>query len=156
MYIAAGLFKNQFLEKLQLDGNWFGGVGVEHLLCSLSRFSAAQNQANTTLKSLAFGGGKTKIGRDGVIALLRMLETNQTLVQLSICDDTSLKSDDIVKIFRSLQRNATLQCLSLKGCRGVEGELVSQAIMETLQINSWIEEIDLTGTPLQIAGRQNL
>ncbi|XP_008778807.3 protein TORNADO 1 [Phoenix dactylifera] len=153
VYIAAGLFKNQFLENLQLDGNWFGGVGLEHLLCPLSRFSAMQIQANTTLKSLVFGGGKTKIGRGGVVAILRMLETNQTVVQLGIYDDTSLKSDDIVKIFRSLERNATLRCLSLRGCRGVEGELVSQAIMETLQVNPWIEEIDLTGTPLQIVGK---
>lgn len=153
VYIAAGLFKNQFLENLHLDGNWFGGVGVEHFLCPLSRFSAMQNQANTTLKSLVFGGGKTKIGRRGVVAILRMLETNQTIVQLGIHDDTSLKSNDIVKIFRSLERNAILRCLSLRGCTGVGGELVSQAIMETLQVNPWIEEIDLTGTPLQIAGK---
>ncbi|XP_073006459.1 protein TORNADO 1 [Typha latifolia] len=153
VYIAAGLFKNRCLEKLGLEGNWFGGVGLDHLLCPLSRFSPLQNQANTTLKSLTFGGGKTTISRDGVTAILRMLETNQSIVQLGICDDTTLKSADILKIFRSLQRNATLRCLSLKGCKGVEGELVLETILEILQVNPWIEEIDLSETPLQIAGK---
>ncbi|KAI3895431.1 hypothetical protein MKW92_021188 [Papaver armeniacum] len=63
VYIAAGLFRNQVLESLSVDGNRFGGVAVEHLLCPLTRFSALQNQANTTLKSVTFGGSKTKIGR---------------------------------------------------------------------------------------------
>ena len=153
VYVAAGLFKNKHLENLQLDANWFGGTGVEHLLCPLSRFSVFQTQANTTLRSLTFGGGKTKIGRDGVVAIMRMLETNQTIVRLGICEDTSMKPDDIIKIFRSLRKNATLRYLSLKGCKGVDGELVLQTILETLQVNPWIEEIDLCGTPLQIAGK---
>ncbi|KAJ0963552.1 hypothetical protein J5N97_028674 [Dioscorea zingiberensis] len=153
VYIAAGLFKNRFLSKLHLDGNWFTGIGVEHLLCPLSRFSPFQTQANTTLTSLTFGGGKTKIGRGGVIAILKMLETNQTVTQFSICDDTSLKPEDVVKIFRSLETNATLRYLSFKSCRGIEGDMVLQSIMDTLQVNPWIEEIDLTGTPLQDAGK---
>lgn len=155
VYVAAGLFKNKYLESLQLDANWFGGTGIEHLLCPLSRFSVFQSQANTTLKSVTFGGGKTKIGRNGLVAILRMLESNQTVVQLGICDDSSMKPDDFVKIFRSLKRNATLRYLSLKRCGGVAGDLVLQAILETLQVNPWIEEIDLCGTPLQIAGKAN-
>ncbi|MQM10364.1 hypothetical protein Taro_043256 [Colocasia esculenta] len=153
VYVAAGLFRNQSLENLQLDGNWFGGIGVEHLLCPLSRFSALQNQANRTLKSISFGGGRTKIGKEGLAVILTMLETNQTIVRLGIYEDASLKAYDIIRIFRSLERNATLRHLSLKGCKGVEGESVLQAIMETLQVNPWIEEIDLTGTPLQKSGR---
>ncbi|RRT83285.1 hypothetical protein B296_00001337 [Ensete ventricosum] len=153
VYVAAGLFMNQSLETLHLDQNWLTGLGVEHLLCPLSRFSALQNQANTTLRSLVFGGGKTKIGKAGLAAILRMLETNQTIVRLGICGDASLKPDDIVKIFRILERNATLRWLSLEGCAGVEGEMVLQAIMETLQVNPWIEEVDLGRTPLQIAGK---
>ncbi|XP_064971056.1 protein TORNADO 1-like [Musa acuminata AAA Group] len=153
VYVAAGLFMNQSLENLHLDQNWLTGVGVEHLLCPLSRFSALQNQANTTLRSLVFGGGKTKIGKAGLVAILRMLETNQTIVRLGICGDASLKPDDIVKIFRILERNATLRWLSLEGCAGVQGEMVLQAIMETLQVNPWIEEVDLGRTPLQIAGK---
>ncbi|WOL15477.1 protein TORNADO 1 [Canna indica] len=153
VYIAAGLFMNQSLENLHLDQNRFTGVGVEHLLCPLSRFSPLQKQANTTLKSLVFGGSKTKIGRDGLLAILRMLETNKTITKLSILGDTSLKPDDIIKIFRVLERNATLRCLSFEGCMGVQGDLVLQTIMETLQVNPWIEEIDLARTPLQIAGK---
>jgi Ran GTPase-activating protein (RanGAP) involved in mRNA processing and transport len=70
VYVAAGLFKNQCLESLYLDGNWFSGIGVEHLLCPLSRFSALQYQANITLKSVTFGGGKTRIGRDGLASIM--------------------------------------------------------------------------------------
>ncbi|XP_020102582.1 protein TORNADO 1 [Ananas comosus] len=153
VYIGAGLFKNKSLENLWVDGNWFGGVGVEHLLCPISRFSPLQSQANNTLKSLTFGGGKTRIGRCGITAILRLLETNQSMVQLVICEDRSMKPNDIARIFRSLERNATIRFLSLTGCTGVEGDVVLQTIMETLQVNPWIEEIDLSGTPLQIAGK---
>ncbi|KAE8125429.1 hypothetical protein FH972_020236 [Carpinus fangiana] len=153
IYVAAGLFKNQSLESLNLDGNWFSGIGVEHLLCPLSRFSALQCQANITLKSVTFGGGRTKIGRDGLAAILQMLTTNESVTRLGIYDDESLRPDDIVKIFRSLERNASLRHLSLQGCKGVQGELVLQTIMETLQVNPWIEDIDLSRTPLQNSGK---
>ncbi|KAF4381233.1 hypothetical protein G4B88_015499 [Cannabis sativa] len=153
VYVAAGLFKNKRLESLYLDGNWFRGVGVEHLLCPLSRFSSLQNQANITLKALTFGGGRTKIGRDGLAAILQFLTTNETVTRLGIYDDESLRSDDFVKIFTCLQRNASLRYLSLQGCKGVHGDLVLHTIMETLQVNPWIEEIDLARTPLQNSGR---
>lgn len=112
-----------------------------------------QTQANTTLKVLSFGGERTNVGRYGIAAILQMLETNQSLIQLAICDDASLRSNDVVKIFTSLERNDTLRSLSLKGCKGVEGEVVLQTIMNTLQVNPWIEEIDLHGTPLHVAGK---
>ncbi|XP_052179029.1 protein TORNADO 1 [Diospyros lotus] len=153
VYVAAGLFKNQSLESLYLHGNWFGGIGVEHLLCPLSRFSSLQMQANSTLKSVTFGGGRTKIGRDGLAAIIRMLSTNQSVAKLGILDDESLRPDDFVKIFRSLERNASLRSLSLQGCKGVDGELVLGAIMETVQLNPWLEELDLTRTPLQNSGK---
>ncbi|KAL0362899.1 UNVERIFIED_CONTAM: protein TORNADO 1 [Sesamum calycinum] len=153
VYVAAGLFKNRSLERLYLDGNWFGGLGVEHLLCPLSKFSALQNQANTMLKSVTLGGGRTKIGRDGLAAILQMLTSNQSVTHLGIYDDESLKPDDIIKIFKSVGRNATLRSLSLQGCKGVKGELVLQTIMETLNVNPWIEDIDLARTPLQAAGK---
>ncbi|GAB4846046.1 Protein TORNADO 1 [Ancistrocladus abbreviatus] len=153
VYLAAGLFKNQKLESLHLDGNWFSGAGVEHLFCPLSRFSALQFQANITLKSVAFGGRKTKIGRDGLAALLRLITTNQSLTRLGIHDDESLRPEDIVEIFRSLEKNATLKYLSLQGCKGVQGELVLKTIMETLQVNPWIEDIDLGRTPLNNSGK---
>lgn len=156
VYVAAGLFKNQTLESLYLDGNWFGGIGVEHLLCPLSRFSTLQNQANITLKSLSFGGGRTKIRRDGLAAILQMLTTNQSVTRLGIYNDVSLRPEDVIKIFGSLQRNATLRFLSLQGCKGVEGELVLQTIMETLQVNPWIEDIDLSRTPLQNSGKTDV
>ncbi|XP_050246654.1 protein TORNADO 1 [Quercus robur] len=153
VYVAAGLFKNQSLESLYLDGNWFSGIGVEHLLCPLSRFSALQYQANITLKAVTFGGGSTKIGRDGLAAILQMLTSNESVTRLGIYDDESLRPDDIVKIFKSLERNATLRHLSLQGCKGVQGELVLQTITETLQVNPWIEDIDLSRTPLQNSGK---
>ncbi|KAL2495993.1 Protein TORNADO 1 [Forsythia ovata] len=153
VYVAAGLFKNQSLQSLYLDGNCFGGIGVEHLLCPLSRFSALQNQANVTLKSVTFGGRKTKIGRDGLAAILQMLTSNQSVTRFGIYDDESLNPDDMLKIFKSLERNAALRCLSLQGCKGVKGEAVLQSIMETLNVNPWIEDIDLARTPLQIAGK---
>ncbi|ONM09358.1 Protein TORNADO 1 [Zea mays] len=153
VYIAAGLFKNSYLENLTLDGNRFGGVGVEHLLCPLSTFSPLQRQANTTLKVLSFGGERANISKFGVPAILQMLETNQSLIQLAICNDASLKPNDVVKIFTSLERNATLRSLSLRGCKGVEGEAILQTIMSTLEVNPWIEEIDLHGTPLHVAGK---
>nr|GMC72415.1 protein TORNADO 1 [Ipomoea batatas] len=153
VYIAAGLFKNQTLQSLYVNGNCFGGVGVEHLLCPLTRFSALQNQANITLKSVTFGGKKTKIGRDGLAAILQMLTTNQSLTRLGIYDDESLRPEDISKIFRSLERNATLRCLSLQGCKGVDGETLLQTIMDILQVNPWLEEIDLSRTPLQSSGK---
>ncbi|KAL5209584.1 hypothetical protein ABZP36_005207 [Zizania latifolia] len=153
VYIAAGLFKNSYLESLSLDGNHFGGVGLEHLLCPLSTFSPLQRQANTTLKVLSFGGRRTNLGRYGITAILQMLETNQSLVHLVICDDASLRPNDVVRIFTSLERNTTLRSLSLKGCRGVEGEVVLQTIMGMLQVNPWIEEIDLHETPLHVAGK---
>lgn len=153
VYVAAGLFKNQSLHKLYLNGNWFGGVGVEHLLCPLSRFSALQYQANVTLKSLTFGGKRNKIGRDGLAAILQMLTSNESLTSLGIYDDASLRQDDIVRIFRSLEKNATLRSISLQGCKGVDGEIVLQTIMDVLQVNPWIEDIDLSRTPLQNAGK---
>lgn len=94
-----------------------------------------QTQANTTLKVLSFGGERTNVGRYGIAAILQMLETNQSLIQLAICDDASLRSNDVVKIFTSLERNGTLRSLSLKGCKGVEGEVVLQTIMNTLQVS---------------------
>lgn len=153
VYVAAGLFKNQNLESLYMDGNWFSGIGVEHLLTPMSRFSALQNQANITLKSVTFGGGRTKIGRDGLAAILQMLTTNQSVTRLGIYDDASLRPEDIIRIFKSLERNATLRYLSLQGCKGVAGELVLRTIMETLQVNPWIEDIDLSRTPLQNSGK---
>uniref|UniRef100_A0ACD6A7V6 Uncharacterized protein n=1 Tax=Avena sativa TaxID=4498 RepID=A0ACD6A7V6_AVESA len=153
VYIAAGLFKNKYLESLILDGNRFGGVGLEHLVCPLSTFSPIQTQANSTLKVLSFGGERTNIGRYGVAAILQMLETNQSLIELAICDDASLRSNDVVNIFTTLQRNATLRILSFRGCKGVDGEAVLQTIMNTLQVNPWIEEIDLHETPLHVAGK---
>lgn len=153
VYVAAGLFKNQSLQSLYLDGNWFSGIGVEHLLCPLSRFSTLQYQANTTIKAVTFGGGKTKIGRGGLAAVLQMLTTNQTVTRLGIYDDESLRPEDFVKIFKSLERNASLRRLSFQGCKGVNGDLVLQVIMETLQVNPWIEELDLARTPLQNSGK---
>lgn len=153
VYVAAGLFKNRHLERLHLDGNWFSGVGMEHLLCPLSRFSALQYQANITLRTLTFGGSRNKIGRDGIAAILQMLTTNETLTRLAIIDDQSMRPDDYFRIFKSLEKNASLRCLSLLGCKGVRGERVLQAIMETLQINPWIEEIDLARTPLHNTGK---
>ncbi|CAA0832440.1 Protein TORNADO 1 [Striga hermonthica] len=153
VYVAAGLFKNRALEKLYLDGNSYSGVGVEHLLCPLSKFSALQNQANTVLKRLSLGGGGTKMGRVGLAAILRFLASNQSMDWLGIHDDGSLKPDGIVKILESLKRNSTLRCLSLQGCKGVNGEQVYRAIMETLDVNPWIEEIDLSRTPLEAAGK---
>ncbi|KZV17208.1 protein TORNADO 1 [Dorcoceras hygrometricum] len=153
IYVAAGLFKNQSLENLHLDGNWFGGIAVEHLLCPLSKYSALQNQANTTLKTITLGGGKTKIGKEGLAAIIQMLTSNQSITCLGIYDDESLKPHDIVRIFKSLEKNATLKYLSLQGCKGVKGELVLQQIMDTLNVNPWIEDINLKRTPLQIAGK---
>lgn len=153
VYVAAGLFKNQHLDRLYVDGNWFGGVGLEHLLCPLSRFSSLQNQANITLKSLTFGGKRTKIGRDGFAAIVQLLTTNETLTSFGIYDDESLRSEDFIKIFKCLERNASLKLLSLKGCRGVNGDSVLETIMNTLQVNPWIEEIDLARTPLHNSGK---
>ncbi|KAH6778575.1 tornado 1 [Perilla frutescens var. frutescens] len=153
IYVAAGLFKNQSLEKMHLDGNCFGGIGVEHLVCPLSKFSPLQNQANTALKSVTLGGGRTKIGREGNAALVQMLSSNQTITFLGIHDDESLKPDNIVHIFKALERNAALRRLSLQGCKGVRGEAVLQAILETMNVNPWIEDIDLARTPLHLAGK---
>lgn len=153
VHIAAGLFKNKHLQSLFLDGNLFTGIGVEHLLCPLSRFSTLQLQANITLKYVTFGGQKNRIGRDGLAAILRMLTTNETLTHLGIYDDHSLRPNDIVRIFRSLEKNASLRHLSLHGCRGVDGDMVLETIMQTLEVNPWIEDIDLSGTPLQNSGK---
>ncbi|KAH0687009.1 hypothetical protein KY284_017562 [Solanum tuberosum] len=153
VYVAAGLFKNHSLQNLYLKGNWFGGVGVEHLLCPLSRFSALQYQANITLKSLTFGGKRNKIGRDGLAAIVQMLTSNESLTSFGIYNDESLKPDDIIRIFRSLEKNATLRCITLQGCKGVDGEAVLQTIMDILQVNPWIEDIDLSRTPLHNAGK---
>uniref|UniRef100_A0A164XN83 Uncharacterized protein n=1 Tax=Daucus carota subsp. sativus TaxID=79200 RepID=A0A164XN83_DAUCS len=153
VYVAAGLFKNQSLECLYLDGNWFGGIGIEHLLCPLSRFGTLQNQANLTLKSVTIGGGRTRFGRNGLAAITQMLTTNQSVIRLGIYDDESLRPEDIIKIFKSLETNATLKFLSLRGCKGVDGDLVLHTILEILQVNPWIEDIDLTRTPLQNSGK---
>ncbi|KAL1534088.1 Protein TORNADO 1 [Salvia divinorum] len=151
IYVAAGLFKNQTLEKLCLDGNSFGGIGVEHLLCPLTKFSPLQNQANTTLKSLSFGGTRTKIGN--AATLVQMLSSNESVAFLGIHEDHSLKADDMVQLFKSLARNASLRRLSLQGCKGVKGDAILQAIMETLNVNPWIEHIDLERTPLHVSGQ---
>ncbi|KAF3567568.1 hypothetical protein DY000_02017241 [Brassica cretica] len=152
VYVAAGLFKNRSLQSLCVDGNRFGSIGVADLLCPLSRFSALQLQANITLKTLVFGGSKTKIGRDGLTAILKMVTTNETVVHLGIHDDASLGPDDFVHIFKSLQKNASLRRFSLQGCKGVRGDRVLEAITETLQVNPLIEEVDLDRTPLQVSG----
>ncbi|RDY13004.1 Protein TORNADO 1, partial [Mucuna pruriens] len=153
VYVAAGLFKNRSLQTLHLSGNWFSGIGVEHLLCPLSRFSALQMQGNTTLTCVTFGGGRTRIGRGGLAAIIQFLITNETVRKLGIHDDESLRSDDFVKIFKNLEKNASLKCLSLQGCKCVQGETLLQTIMETLQINPWIEDIDLSRTPLHNSGK---
>lgn len=153
VYVAAGLFKNQILETLYLDGNWFDGIGVGHLLCPFSRFGALQNQANITVKSVSIGGGRAKLGRNGLAAITQMLTTNQSIIRFGIYDDESLRPEDIIQIFKSLETNATLKFLSLRGCKGVDGELVLQTILEILQLNPWIEGIDLTETPLQKSGK---
>ncbi|KAJ0593592.1 putative P-loop containing nucleoside triphosphate hydrolase, of Roc (COR) [Helianthus annuus] len=153
VYVAAGLFKNRSLETLHLDDNRFNGVGVEHLLCPLTRFSTLQIQANITLKSITFGGKRTKIGRVGLIAILQMLSSNQTVTRLGIYEDQSLRPQDFIRIFKNLEGNVSLKCLSLQGCKGVDGDLVLKTIMETLQVNPWIEEIDIARTPLQICGK---
>ncbi|KAK9734908.1 hypothetical protein RND81_04G171100 [Saponaria officinalis] len=152
VYVSAALFKNKSLEILQLDENWFGAAGLEHLLCPLSRFSTLQYQANVTLKSLTFGGRRMRIGRAGVEAIIGMITTNQTVTRLGIYNDQGLRPIDFVRIFESLEKNASLRCLSLQGCKGVEGEAVLNAIMGTLQVNPWIEEIDLERTPLEKEG----
>nr|GEX25027.1 protein TORNADO 1 [Tanacetum cinerariifolium] len=156
IYVAARLFKNKSLEILHLDDNRFNGVGVEHLLCPLTRFSSLQMQANVTLKSLIFGGKRTKIGRVGLIAILRMLSTNQTLTRLAIYEDQSLRPQDIIEIFESPKTNVSLKCLSLQGCKGVDGDFMLNSIIETLQVNPWIEEIDLARTPLQISRKADV
>lgn len=153
VYLAAGLFKNKHLQSLYVDGNRFGSVGVEDLLCPLSRFSALQLQANITLKTIVFGGSNTKIGRDGLTAVLKMVTTNETVAHLGIHDDASLGPVDFVHLFKSLQKNASLRRVSLQGCRGVRGDRVLEAITETLQINPLIEEIDLARTPLHDSGK---
>ncbi|CAN6861598.1 unnamed protein product [Brassica oleracea] len=152
VYVAAGLFKNRSLQSLCVDGNRFGSIGVADLLCPFSRFSALQLQANITLKTLVFGGTKTKIGRDGLTAILKMVTTNETVIHLGIHDDASLGPDDFVHIFKSLQKNASLRRFSVQGCKGVRGDRVLEAITETLQVNPLIEEIDLDRTPLQVSG----
>ncbi|KAG5002061.1 hypothetical protein JHK87_023133 [Glycine soja] len=69
-----------------------------------------------------------------------VLEQNQTLKEVNL-SRTCLKDKGIV-----------LKCLSLQGCKRVEGETLLQTIMETLQINPWIEDIDLSRTPLHNSG----
>ncbi|KAL2944914.1 Protein TORNADO 1 [Bienertia sinuspersici] len=109
VYISAGLFKNRKLETLQLDKNWFAGVGVEHLLCPLSRFTALQLQANTTLKSLTFGGERMRLGKTGLEAILQMITTNQSLTRLGIMDDQRLRPGDIVRIFQGLEKKCIIE-----------------------------------------------
>ncbi|KAH9625686.1 hypothetical protein KSS87_008549 [Heliosperma pusillum] len=152
VYVSAGLFKNKSLESLELDENWFGPAGLEHLLCPLSRFTSLQCQANITLKNLTFGGQRMRIGSAGLEAILGMITTNQSVTRLGIYNDQGLGPDDIVIIFKSLEKNASLKRLSLQGCQGVKGEMVLNAILETLQVNPWIEEIELDRTPLEKAG----
>ncbi|CAH2069805.1 unnamed protein product [Thlaspi arvense] len=153
VYVAAGLFKNKTLARLYVDGNQFGRFGVEDLLCPLTRFFSLQRQANITLTSIAFGGPNTKIGRHGVTAILKMLTTNATVAHLGIHDDVSLGPYDYVQIFKSLQKNESLRRLSLQGCKGVRGDRVLAAIVETLQVNPLIEVIDLARTPLHDSGK---
>ncbi|KAK1430923.1 hypothetical protein QVD17_14047 [Tagetes erecta] len=153
VYLAAGLFKNRTLEILKLNNNRFNGIGIEHLLCPLTRFSSLQIQANVSLKTVTFGGKRSKIGKVGLNAILQMLSSNQTVTRLGIYDDQSLKSQDFVRIFKSLEKNVSLKWLCLQGCKGVDGDLVLNTIMETLQVNPWIEEIDVARTPLQICGK---
>ncbi|KAJ9551341.1 hypothetical protein OSB04_015386 [Centaurea solstitialis] len=82
-----------------------------------------------------------------------MLSTNETITRLGIYEDQSLRPQDIIRIFKNLEKNASLKWLSLQGCKGVDGDLVLKAIMGTLQVNPWIEEIDLANTPLQNSGK---
>lgn len=152
-YIAAALFSNNTLQSLQLERNPMGGEGIEHLLCPLSRFKPGQAQANTSLKSLSIGGSPTKIGSFGVNALVQMISTNQSLLKFAVNNDESMSTDNFIKILRALQRNTALKSLSLKGCKGVKGDTVLEAIMDALQVNPWLEEIDLSGTPLQASGK---
>ncbi|KAE8691137.1 Protein TORNADO 1 [Hibiscus syriacus] len=79
----------------------------------------------------------------------------QTLTRLAIIDDQSTIPDDFFRIFKSLEKNASLRCSSLRGCKGVRGDRVLhlQAIMETLQINPWIEDIDFARTSLHDTGK---
>ncbi|GLJ45421.1 hypothetical protein SUGI_0956290 [Cryptomeria japonica] len=151
--IAAALFTNKSLQSLQLERNSFGGEGIEHLLCPLSRFKPGQAQANTSLKSLSIGGPQNKMGGSGVNALVQMISSNQSLLKFSVNDDESMSAADFIKILKALQRNTALKALIFKGCKGVAGDAVLEAIMDVLQVNIWLEEIDLSGTPLQASGK---
>lgn len=155
-YIAAALFSNRTLQSLLLERNPMGGMGVDQLLCPLSRFKPGQQQANTSLKFLSIGGPQNKMGSYGVNALVQMISTNQSLLKFAISDDSSMSAADFIKILVALQRNTALMSLSLKGCKGVAGDGVLEAIMDTVQVNPWLEEIDLNGTPLQASGKTDL
>jgi hypothetical protein len=152
-HIAAALFSNHTLQSLQLERNPMGGEGIERLLCPLSRFKPGQQQANTSLKFLSIGGPQNKMGSYGVSALVQMISTNQSLLKFAINDDGSMGAADFVKILVALQSNTTLESLSLKGCKGVAGDAVLRAIVNTLQVNSCLKEIDLNETPLQASGK---
>jgi hypothetical protein len=152
-HIAAALFKNHTLQSLKLEKNPMGGKGIDRLLCPLTRFKRGQQQANTSLKCLSIGGPQNKMGSYGVSALVKMISTNQSLLEFAINDDGSMGAADFVKILEALQRNTTLESLSLKGCKGVAGNAVLKAIVSTLQVNSCLKEIDLNETPLQASGK---
>ncbi|KAL7585081.1 hypothetical protein Lser_V15G44831 [Lactuca serriola] len=52
-----------------------------------------------------------------------------------------------------IQANITLKSITFEGRRTKIGRDEQITIMETLQVNPWIEEIDLARTPLQSSGK---
>ena len=89
------------------------------------------------------------VGGGAAVAL--MLRNNHTLKKLEVRVDDAFDEQDVCSIIESLKENKSLEHLDLSGCEGVRGS-VFPAIMDLLQMNSWLKVINLDGTSLQHYG----
>nr|CAD1839791.1 unnamed protein product [Ananas comosus var. bracteatus] len=155
-HLASALAENDTVEELQIWEDSVGSEGAEEL--------SRMIEMNYALKLLLI------LDKDPVTAtpLISATIARNRTTELHIWggESTDSKRFKWAKEFAgALEQNKSLKkvklsrtCLKDKaivyiGCTGVEGDVVLQTIMETLQVNPWIEEIDLSGTPLQIAGK---
>ncbi len=147
--IEAMLTVNSTIEELSLESNPLGPDGMESLLRPLTG-NIGNPPANMSIKHLTIG--ENNIGSRGAKAIAEMLRTNKTLKQLKLQCENSIGPDDVCMILESLRENKSMTHLDLSFCNAVQGDEVLIGIMDLLQINPWLEDINMENTPLEREG----
>jgi len=116
-------------------------------------------QRNTTLTKLTLQ--KRIGGKEGIEALVDMICTNSSLLELDLVgvDNLYLRDiegiENVLTILEALKTNKILKRIGLRNCHAVGGYKVLGTMMDLLLQNHCIEDIDLWNTGLEYAGDAN-